>query len=1158
MSEMGVSILVFLLAMLVSGIVIWKIEENRLEKRRAAVVVIANENSLQLHRIIDHTLAMTYPLGVMLQYEGKIDNFELVGEKLIEFYPFVSEVALAPKGTITQVVPLYGNEKALGLDLLSHPQQKTESLLARKTGELILAGPLHLVQGGEALVGRLPVFRGERKSFWGFVLIAIRFPEILEETALGNLKEEGYYYTLSRKHPLTKEEEIIVASDKGALDRPVETSVALPNAEWTLRIAPRNGWYDPWLLTIEIVAGLLISLLLGFSAKQFFELRNYRDSLERLVERRTAEISETKNQLHTLLDTIPDLIWLKNREGAFLLCNPMFERFFGASEEEIVGKSDYDFVDKELADFFRENDRMAMQAGSPSINEEWLTFADDGHRALHETIKTPLYDEEGSLVGILGIARDITQRHNNEIEIRHLAGMYATLSQCNHAIVHSSTPTELFEKICESAVKEGNMSMAWIGLIDPATGFIVPAASYGDAKGYLDGLKISVKADEPSGMGPTGIAIREGTPYWCSDFIHDPATSPWHERGKIMEWKASSALPIHQNGKVIGAFMLYSQLPDAFDEMSRELIVEMAGDVSFALDNFDREAKRKMFESELIRTERLLEEMSSMAHIGGWEFDAKSGEGSWTKEVARIHDLDPNAFITLETGLRFYADEWLEKVQFALDEAIERGIPYDLELKMTTAQGKEKWVRSIGVPVVENGETVSIRGSLQDITAQKTTEERVHWLAHFDHLTGLPNRMLLTERVEYAIHIAKRTESPVALLYLDLDHFKNINESLGHSVGDKILVEVASRMRSMLREEDTLSRHGGDEFIVVLPGTDADGAAHVAKKLIETVSQAYSIEYFELTVTPSIGIALYPMDGVDFNALYQAADAAMYRAKDDGRNRYSFFTAEIQARSIRKLELENALRNALARHELELNYQPQISIETQRIVGAEALLRWNHPSFGMVSPAEFIPVAEESGQILVIGEWVLRTAVTQLKAWIEGGMEPFVMAVNLSAIQFRDPKLVSLVLAILEESQLPAEYLELELTEGTTMVDPLHAIEVMNELHAHGIRMSIDDFGTGYSSLNYLKRFQVYKLKIDQSFIHDITEDSDDRSIVNTIIKMANSLNMQTIAEGVETAEQLACLQESGCDEVQGYYFSRPLPLVEFARFVEEQDTGKV
>jgi diguanylate cyclase (GGDEF)-like protein len=439
---------------------------------------------------------------------------------------------------------------------------------------------------------------------------------------------------------------------------------------------------------------------------------------------------------------------------------------------------------------------------------------------------------------------------------------------------------------------------------------------------------------------------------------------------------------------------------------------------------------------------------------------------------------------------------------------------------------------------------------MQDITTQKIAEEKVQWLAHYDPLTELPNRILLNDRIKYAISIAYRAKESISFLFLDLDHFKNINDSLGHTIGDELLIEVSKRMKSAIRDEDTLSRQGGDEFIIVLPGTDADGAAHVAEKLIETISQPYHIHNHEFSVTPSIGISLYPIDGNKAETLLQAADVAMYRAKHDGRNCYRFVTPEIQARSARNLELKSTLRYALKRDELEVYYQPQISIESGDIIGAEALLRWNHPTMGMVSPAEFISIAEDSGQIVSIGEWVLRRALGQLKAWISEGMKPFIMAVNLSAIQFRHPTLVSMILSVLEELNLPAEYLELELTEGIAMEDPLHAIELMEELYSHGIRMSIDDFGTGYSSLNYLKRFRVYKLKIDQSFIRDITENTEDKTIVNTIISMAHSLKMITIAEGVETAEQLAVLKENGCNEVQGYYFSKPLPAAEFEEYV--------
>lgn len=1141
-------ITVFFLMVALSSAVISHFESMRVHSERDKIKEVAKENSIRLERKINQTLALTYPISAMINRDGKIPDFESISQKLITFYPDISEIALAPKGVIRHVYPLKENEKAIGFNLLTDSNQQTEALLAKKTAKLTLAGPLHLVQGGEGLVGRLPVFTKD-KQFWGFVLIVIRFPDILHTSSLHNLIDEGYQYTLTRMNPKSQKEEIIAAAGLPTLDNPILQKVEIPNAQWTLSIAPVNGWHNHWHLAIETAIALLLSALLGYMAKQYAELKQYRTSLENLIHLRTEEIAETRNQLHTLLNTIPDLIWLKDINGVYLLCNPMFERFFGATEDEIVGKTDYDFVDKELADFFRNNDKKAMQANAPSRNEEWITFADDGHSALLETVKIPMFDEHQALIGILGIAHDITEHYRNEKRIRQLTQMYATLSECNYAIVHSDTPDELFEKICESSVRKGGMNMAWIGMIDTNTHIITPHAVYGDEKNYLEGIEISILADSPTGRGPTGTAARENRPYWCQDFMNNAATAPWHERGRHVGWKSSAALPFHLYGDVVGVFTIYSQTLNAFEPLVQELLSELVMNISFALENFDREAKRKSAEEHLIQSENLFEEMSSVAHIGGWEINLSDGTGIWTKEASRIYDMEPTEEVTLEIGLSVFQGEWLEKVQTALNEIVDKGISRDLEVQMTTHSGNQKWIRLIGSSTQENTKTSQIRGSIQDITAQKMAEEQVQWLAHYDLLTQLPNRTLLNDRIKYAISIAYRSQKPIALLFLDLDHFKNINDSIGHSIGDELLIQVSKRMQSIVRDEDTLARQGGDEFIIVLPGTDANGAAHVAEKIIDAVSQPYHIQHHELSITPSIGIALYPLDGNNAEALFRSADSAMYRAKHDGRNCYRFVTPELQERSVRNLELENALRYALRRNELEVYYQPQISLETGHIIGAEALLRWHHPVFGMVSPSEFIPIAEESGQIVAIGEWVLRRALEQLQSWIAAGIEPMIMAVNLSAIQFRHPSLVSMVLSVLDELQLPAHYLELELTERIAMENPTHAIDIMNELHSHGIRMSIDDFGTGYSSLNYLKQFRVYKLKIDQSFIREITENAEDKAIVNTIINMAHSLNMITIAEGVETQEQLAFLRENGCNEVQGYYFSKPLPAPDFQSY---------
>jgi len=473
------------------------------------------------------------------------------------------------------------------------------------------------------------------------------------------------------------------------------------------------------------------------------------------------------------------------------------------------------------------------------------------------------------------------------------------------------------------------------------------------------------------------------------------------------------------------------------------------------------------------------------------------------------------------------------------------------ETNAVSATGKIATYQSTKLPLYrEDGSIYALCGISIDITGQKLATARIEKLANYDQLTGLPNRALLAERFKYVLSLAQRNRGQMALMFMDLDHFKGINDTLGHTLGDQLLVEVARRIKLALREEDTVSRLGGDEFVIILPDTDADGAGNVASKLLETISQPCLFEHHELMITPSIGIAIYPHDGEDFETLSKNADTAMYRVKRESRNGFRFFTAEMQVHSVRTLQLAVALRRALARNELQLHYQPQVSMRDGSIVGAEALLRWQHPDLGMISPVEFIPIAEASGLILPIGEWVLRTAALQVKAWMESGLAPMVMAVNLSAVQFRQSNLTERVVQILDEVNLPHEFIEMELTEATAMDNPEAAIAVMDQLHGRGIRMSIDDFGTGYSSLSYLKKFKAYKLKIDQSFVRDISEDPDDKAIVTAIINMATSLGMQTIAEGVETSAQLAFLRLQGCDEAQGYYFSKPLPVAAFEAFM--------
>lgn len=479
----------------------------------------------------------------------------------------------------------------------------------------------------------------------------------------------------------------------------------------------------------------------------------------------------------------------------------------------------------------------------------------------------------------------------------------------------------------------------------------------------------------------------------------------------------------------------------------------------------------------------------------------------------------------------------------ALHEASEKGFSHGQQFELILEEGKT-WFE-LSVSAKPNDFELNQRFIVlsRDITERKLHEEKIHHLANYDELTGLPNRTQLESKIKEILNMAKRHENEVAVIFFDLDNFKDINDSLGHTFGDNFLIQVAHRLRILMRGEDVIARFGGDEFIIVLPNTQIHGATRVAQKILDLLSKSFNVEHHELTISASIGIAMYPNDGNNFETLYKNSDIAMYRAKNEGRNGFCFFTDEMQKNSLHNLELANALRHALERNELEVFYQPQIETSNEKLIGVEALLRWNSPMLGQVSPAEFIPIAEENGTIMLIGEWVLRQSIQQAKTWLDLGYPPIIMAVNLSAIQFRSPNLPQLVRTILEEIEFPPEYLELELTESVTMNNPQKAISVMNDLHGLGVRMSIDDFGTGYSSLSYLKKFNVYKLKIDQSFIRDISIDAEDKAIVAAIINMAKSLGLLTIAEGVETATQLEYLREQGCDEIQGYYYSKALNL---------------
>lgn len=813
------------------------------------------------------------------------------------------------------------------------------------------------------------------------------------------------------------------------------------------------------------------------------------------------DITERKNFEHTLhkeklitqnyLDIAGVIILVLDINKNVKLINQYGCNVIGYTADEMIGKN---WVTHFLPKRFQTKVDEVADSLTQKNKERVTCFENpiltrSGEERLIAWRNTSLYDEEGNIIGLLTSGEDITERKNAENNLRatkkHLKSIIANEPECVKVISRDGKLLEM---------NPAGLAMLEADTLEQAQKFPLIDYVVPEYRSAFMALHKRIMQGEKGKLEFEVIGLK-GTHRWLE----------------------TNAVPMHDN------------------EGNVTMLLGITRDIT----------EHKHDERELVKLSHALEQSPTAIIITDLDANIEYINKAFSEMTgytrSEVLGKNPRFLRSDKTSSSVYKTMWSNLI---------KGEVWNGELVNRNKDGSE-YIHAFKItPIFDsNHKIINYMSLAEDITEKKEIENKIHYLANFDSLTGLPNREHMKEHIYHNLRLAKRSNRPFTIMFLDLDHFKEINDSLGHSYGDILLQEVGKRLKIVLREEDTLSRLGGDEFIVLLPDTDSNGASQVAQKILEIISSPFAIENHELTITASVGIALYPVDGVDMELLLKNADSAMYRAKQEGRNTYCFFTEEMQKKSTRNLLLSNALRHAINNNELSLVYQPQFSAVDQKIIGAEALLRWTHPEFGVISPLEFIPIAENNGLILSIGEWVLRTAAGQTKQWMETGMEPIIMAVNLSAVQFKSANLPVVIAEILQNIGLPPEYLELELTEGVAMNDPHRAISVMNELHDKGIRMSIDDFGTGYSSLSYLKKFNIYKLKIDQSFVRDINVDPEDKAIVGAIISMAKSLGLQTIAEGVETISQLEYLREQGCDEIQGYYFSKPLTIEAFEAF---------
>ena len=775
--------------------------------------------------------------------------------------------------------------------------------------------------------------------------------------------------------------------------------------------------------------------------------------------------------------------------------------------------------------------------------------------------------DDGSATGRLAAAIDSLadsfqahRRHIEQLTRQHRRSLRAhhILSASNRALLRTTDEASELQEVTRLIVEVGNYPFTWIGYAEhDEKQTIRPMAHHGIPASHLYEMELTW-ADRDSGLGAAGTAIRSGNPVIIRDAPNDPRMTPWHAHAKTYGLTSVLGLPLYFGNQVSGVLVVWAAESDAFDKEEIKLLTETVDDLTFSIET----VRARVYQREVEEAFRHVSHQKALIL-------ESAAEGIYVVDAQGIINfVNPAA----NTMLGYAPDELLGRnAHDAVHYAMPNGDPYPREscpISAATAVGatvqrvQDTFWRKDGTPVqVEVSSTPVFEDDVLQGAVIMVTDisERARYMAqlerksNFDDLTGLPNRNLLNDRLAQAIDRARQEKSMLAILVININHFRNIIDSLGHSTGDLVLQAVGKTLSAQEGETDTLARAGGDEFVWVIEVEQEEQAAVAARGALEALAQALLIGEREVFLTASIGIGIFPRDGEDTDTLLKNATTAMHRAKKTDDHRFSFYTTEMNARSLERLDLESALRRALDNDELMLYYQPQLSLHTGEIYGAEALLRWQHPQRGMVPPAEFIPLAEASGIIVPLGEWVLRTACRQNKAWQNAGLRDICVAVNMSARQLDAQDIADLAASVLQESGLDSSHLELELTESMIMSDPDAFIKATRKLKDMGIFLSVDDFGTGYSSLNYLKRFSIDRLKIDQSFVRDITHDPNAAAITMAIIALAKSLKMSTIAEGVETAAQLNFLKTRGCDEMQGYYFSRPIPADEFALLLQEQ-----
>ncbi|RFF29478.1 EAL domain-containing protein [Wenzhouxiangella sediminis] len=796
--------------------------------------------------------------------------------------------------------------------------------------------------------------------------------------------------------------------------------------------------------------------------------------------------------------------------------------------------------------FLKRIEAVLDQAGSQSVKvREPRTSGPEAERRYSQALVRKLEDRSAEL------ARRVEELQSAKAQIERLNRLYSALSAINQLIVHTRHQQDLLEGACRIAVERGGFTLAWVGLLTADGRTIEVAARHGGDEGIFD--QVGTFTLEQPFRTPVEIAVGENRVFLSNDLLAEARLAELHPVFERFQLKSAAACPLHANGQLRGALCLYAAETGFFDAPLTDLIGEVSSDISYAMDNYHRESLHQAAEASL----KSAEEFNRLSRRA---IEASPNGVMITAATPEAPIIYVNAAFERITGFsreeamgrnpRFlYGEDRDQRGLSAIRSAIRNQREGEAVIRYYRKDGTLFWNELTLAPVLdEEGVVTHFVSIINDITERKQYEEQLEKQYSQDTLTELASRNLLRDRTEQAITAARYDKSRVALLFIDLDQFKRINDSLGRSAGDEVLREAGNRLRSAIGPRETAARLSGDEFVVMVQDIeDAGDLPGAARSILESLEKPFHVAGREMNISASIGISVFPDNGEDYDTLLRNADIAMYRAKQMGANQFRYYTEDMNASALRRIDMESRLRRAVENRDMQLFYQPVISLETNRVVGAEALLRW-HDNEKWIGPDDFIPLAEETGLIIPLGKWVLEEATRQVRTWLDDGIDLRV-AINLSARQFRDPQLGEHIVHALDRSGAPADRLRLEITESVVMDSAEEAARILGKLQSLGLEISIDDFGTGYSSLAYLRRFPIDQFKIDRSFIQELGRHNESEAIVIAIIRLARSLGLGTVAEGVETESQRDYLSRAGCDLVQGFFYSKPLPAEDFARW---------